>query len=166
MKKLVIGRTKNNKTVYVDKEGSHAATHLADTPQLFELVKHVIADLSPSEDNVYIDKDMGRSVGMSDLVETTASDEIIYAKRLNRDNYTRFVLNRLPELTSFVTVALQKDAEGDYGLWTAWIGRAVPQFPGDSFETPDSRIFWQKHALVWGSQATQPNTERKDWPWS
>jgi hypothetical protein len=165
MEKLTIGHTKNGKTTYVDVQGSHAATHIADTPNLLSLVQEVVAGLAPNEDNIYIDKDMGRPVGLTDLVETSETDKILYAKRLNRDNYTRFVLNRQAESTNFVTVVLRKDSEGAYELWSAWIGRAVPQFPGDEFETPESKPFWQKHALVWGNQAIQPSTERKDWPW-
>lgn len=166
MKKYVIGRTKNDKTIYVDMKGSHAATHIADTPQLLELVGEVVASLEPEKDNLYLDKDMGRSVGLSDLVETNENDKMLYAKRLNRDNYTRFVIDRKAEPTNFVTVVLQKDAEGDYELWSAWIGRAVPQFPGDKLETPESKPFWQKHALVWGNQEVQTGTERESWPWN
>jgi len=166
MKKYVISQTKNEKAVYVDIEGSHAATHIADTPQLLELVQEVVISLSPDADNIYLDRDMGRPIGLSDLVETDENDKTLYAKRLNRDNYTRFVLNRDAESTHFVTVVLQKDTEGDYELWSAWIGRAVPQFPGDKLETPESRPFWQKHALVWGNQAIQPGTEKEDWPWN
>jgi hypothetical protein len=166
MEKHVIGQTKNGKTVYVNIKGSHAATHIAATPDLLELVQEVVADLEPHEDNIYTDKDMERSVGLSDLVETNETDKVLYAKRLNRDNYTRFVQTRKAEPTKFVTVVLRKDSEGNYELWSAWVGPAAPQFPGDEFETPESKPFWRKHALVWGNQAIQPNTERKDWPWN
>lgn len=166
METRIIGKTKNGKTVYVDTQGSHAATHIADTPDLLELVQELVANLVPNDDNIYVDKDMGRPVGLSDLVETNGTDKILYAKRLNRDNYTRFVQNRKAESTNFVTVVLRKDSVGDYELWSAWIGPAAPQFPGDDFETPESRPFWQKHALVWGNQAIQPGTEREDWPWN
>jgi hypothetical protein len=166
MKKHIIGRTKNNKIVYVNMQGSHAATHINDTPNLPELVQELVASLAPNEDNIYIDKDMGREVGLSDLVETDETDKILYAKRLNRDNYTRFARNRKAEPTNLVTVVLRKDPTGNYELWSAWIGPATPQFPGDESETPESKPFWQKHALVWGNQAIQLNTEREDWPWN
>lgn len=165
MEKRIIGKTKNGKVVYVDTQGSHAATHIADTPNLLELVQEFVADFVPDGDEICVDKDMGRSIGLSDLVETDETDKILYAKRLNRDNYTRFVQNRKAESTNFVTVVLRKDHAGGYELWSAWIGPAVPQFPGDEFEKPESRPFWQNHALVWGNQAVQPGTEREDWPW-
>lgn len=64
-----------------------------------------------------------------------------------------------------MTIVLRKDSEGDYELWSAWIGPAVPQFLGDEFETAESRPFWRTHALVWGNQETKPTTERSDWLW-
>lgn len=166
MEKHIVGKTKNGRTVYVDTQGSHAATHIADTPNLLELVREVVTGLEPNDDNIYIDKNMGRPVGLSDLVETNHTDKILYAKRLNRDDYTRFVLDRQPEPTNLVTIVLHKDSGGDYELWSAWIGSAAPQFPGSEFETPESKPFWRKHALVWGNQAIQSGTEREDWPWS
>lgn len=165
MKRQSIGMTKNNKHVYVDMEGPHAATHLADTPGLIELVKEFIAEIEIDQDSLCIDRDMGRVVGTSDLVETTDNDEIVYAKRINRNNYTRFVSHRHAVQSSFVTVVLQKDLEGNYELWSAWIGSVVPQFPGDEHEVPESKPFWRKHALVWGNQAIQPGTETREWPW-
>ena len=94
MKKQVVGQTKNDKTVYVDREGSHAATHISDTPNLLRLVQELIS------------------------------------------------LNREAKPTSFVTIALCRNNKGDYELWSAWIGPAVPQFPGDEHATPESRSFW------------------------
>jgi len=87
-------------------QGSYAATHIADTPNLLELVQEFAAGLAPNEDNVYIDKDIGRQVGLSDLVETDETDNVLYAKRLNRNNYTRFVRHRKAEPTNRRTYSL------------------------------------------------------------
>ena len=166
MKKQAIGYTKNNKAVYVDTEDSHAATHLADTPTLLKAVQELLPSLEPEEENICVATDMGHVVGLSDLVATTDDDKILYAKRLNRENYTRFVLDRSAEPSQFVTVVLKKDSEGAYELWSAWIGPVTPQFPGDEHETPESISFWRTHALVWGNQAIQPGTETYEWPWN
>jgi hypothetical protein len=160
-----VATTKNGKEVYVNLETSHAATHIISTPHLLHLVKEVLENTNVDKDNLYFDKDLGRDVGTSDLVETTDADNIVYAKRLNRDNYTRFTHNRKARPTSFVTVVLQPNETEGYNLMSAWTGRAVPQFPGDEYETPESKPFWRTHALVWGNQAMQPGTERHDWPW-
>jgi hypothetical protein len=165
MNKQLIGHTKNNKTVYVDTEDSHAATHIADTPDLLHVVQELLPLLEPNQDSVCLATDMGRIIGLSDLVETDEDDKILYAKRLNRDNYTRFVLNRTAEPSQLVTVVLQEDKDGNYELWSAWIGPVTPQFPGDKHASPESVSFWQEHALVWGNQAIQPGTEKEEWPW-
>ena len=164
-KRQYLATTANGKKVYVDLHGSHAATHLLDSPSLLDLIKEVLPTIVAEEDNVYIDKDMGRIVGSTDLVETGTDDKIVYAKRLNRDNYTRFVKNRKARPTSFVTVVLKKNVRSEYELWSAWIGSAIPQFPGDEYETTESRPFWRRHALVWGNQQIQPESALEEWPW-
>jgi hypothetical protein len=155
----------NGKKVYVDAENSHAAIHLSDTPTLFELVKELLQSIELEGENVYLDKDMGRTVGTTDLIKTGPDDEILYAKRVNRTNYTRFVKGHSAQPSSFVTVVLVKRDKKSYELWSAWIGRAVPQFPGDKHETTEGRLFWRNHALVWGNQEVRPGTEVQEWPW-
>lgn len=163
--RLFIGTTANGMKVYADTQKSHAATHLLDTPELLRLVKELIPTIIAEGDSIYRDKDMGRPVGLTDLVDTKPGDEIIYVKRLNRDNYTRFVKGRKAEQTPFVTIVLKKNANAEYELWSTWIGRATPQFPHDEYETSESRPFWRTHALVWGNQKVQSGTERHEWPW-
>ena len=165
MQSSFLGKTKNNNNVYVDLKGSHAATHLADTPGLLELVKEALLTLSPTKDNVYTEVDLRRVIGTSDLVETNNDDDIFYAKRLNRTNYTRFVRGRKSVKTSVISLVLHRQDDG-YLLYSAWIGWAAPPFPNDEKEMPESQSFWKSHALVWGQQAVQPNTEIYDWPWS
>jgi hypothetical protein len=100
-----------------------------------------------------------------DLVETDSKDEIVYAIRQNRDIYTRFVKNREPVPTSYLTVILRKDNENNYILWSTWIGRLVPMSPGNPDSTPESKLFWDKHALVFGRQPIIENTLTDKYPW-
>ena len=164
MPSKLLCKTKNNLDVSIDLKGSHAATHLADTPGLLELVKEALLTLSPNQDDVYTEVDLGRNIGTSDLVQTTKNDDVFYAKRINRTNYTRFVRGRQPVKTSVITLVLHRQ-EDNYLLYSAWIGPAAPPFPNDEKETVESRDFWKTHALVWGRQAVQPNTEISTWPW-
>ena len=164
MQSTFLGKTKNSLDVYVDREGSHAATHLADTPELLELVKEALLTLSPDQDDVYMEVDLGRNIGTSDLVKTTMNDDVFYAKRLNRTNYTRFVRGRQPVKTSVISLVLHRQKDG-YLLYSAWVGWAAPPFPNDEKETAESRDFWRNHALVWGRQAVQLDTEISAWPW-
>ena len=160
-----IGTSKNGIKVFYDPVSSHAATHIHDTPQLMGLVKEVIAAITLEKEKELVEYDLHRTIGKSDLLETTDSDQIVYAKRLNRDNYTRFVLNRQSVDTSKVTLILLKQDDSSYILFSAWIGFLVPPFPGSGTETPESITFWSNHALAWGTQDIQPNTQTTVQPW-
>jgi hypothetical protein len=160
-----LGKTKNGLEVLVDLERGHAATHLRDTPGLLEMVKEAIPNIEPDDSYRRIEIDLGREVGYSDLVETEDGDEIVYAKRPHRDAYTRFVKNKGPVPSSWITLELQRKDEQHYELFTAYIGRIVPSFPGTSFETFKSKPFWSRHALVWGRQEVVLGTETTECPW-
>ena len=160
-----LATTRNGYRVFMDPKHSHAATHLADTPGLRSVTEEIISILAPMNDNQVITTDMERVIGYTDLVETTENDEIIYAKRLNRDNFTRFVRGRSPSTSSLITMVLRKFDDGSYELWSVWIGPNAPTFPGSDHETKESYTFWEDHALIWGTQAVQPGTETTERPW-
>jgi hypothetical protein len=112
------------------------------------------------------DKNMGRIVGNTDLVENSKGDLIVYAKRKNRDVYTAFNKSRLTQPCSTVSIALEKKDDATYELVSAWIGPIdSPPFPGDPHETPESKNYWLKHSLVWGAQQVQEGTETTICPW-
>ncbi|MDO8600753.1 MAG: hypothetical protein Q7R73_04040 [bacterium] len=165
MFKKFIGNTKNGFAVYFDSLGSHAATHFMDTPELFFLVVEALADSEPEEKLIRFEKDMGRIIGSTDLFEIQSGDDIVYAKRISRNKYTPFVKNRSPQPTPYITLELQKSGDKEYNLYTAYIGRLTPSIPGGEDETPESRSYWAKHALIWGTQAIVPGTETKECPW-
>src|SRR5690349_18114936 len=108
----IVGKTKNGLEVFVDTEHSHAATRLKDAPQLRELFMELISTLELREELIRREVDAGRQIGFSDLVETREEDEIIYAKRLNRDIYTRFVKHYKPIPSSQFTFRLEKKEQG------------------------------------------------------
>ena len=165
MAKVLICRTANDKAVYYDDETSHAATHLTDTPQLYKLVQDFLSTQNPVEASIFMDHDAGQIVGNTDLVAVTDTDDIVYAKRLNRDNFTKFVRGLRPVATSYFTIVLYRDGSGDYELASAWIGTTCPTFPDDPKATPESKPFWDKHALVFGNQAIQEDTLTDVCPW-
>jgi len=155
----------NGIKVYVDTVDSPAATHLKSNPELLGLVKDFLKHQSFHEEEVSLEYDTDHIVGNMDLVETDSKDEIVYAIRKNRDIYTRFVKNREPVPTSYITVILRKNNEGNYILWSAWIGRLVPTSPGNPDSTPVSKPFWDKHALVFGRQPIIEETLTDKYPW-
>jgi hypothetical protein len=92
-------------------------------------------------------------------------DDIIYAERKSRDTYTRFTKSQPPQPCSTVTLFLSRLSDEQYELGSAWIGYLGPSFPGDANESPESRPYWNKHALVWGRQEIQTGSETNVCPW-
>ncbi len=165
MEKEYAGKTKNGFDVFVDMKESHASTHFAHHPKLFGFVKKTIPTIELTSDIVRIDRDMGEPVGTTDLVETNDTDEIVYALRPLRTQYSRFVKNKEPQLTNWITIDLRKSGEDKYDLYTAYVGKITPSFPGGNILPEQSSAFWSKHALVWGSQEVEPGTETTECPW-
>jgi hypothetical protein len=164
MKKELLGITKNGFEVYVDMETSHAVTHFKKTPKLIEVIKEIIPTLKVEEDMVRVNRDTGVVVGTTSLVETREGDEIVYALRPLRSYYSRFVKDKKSQETTWITIDLRRKG-GVYNLYTAFVGQLTPSFPGGDFLPEQSKEFWLKHALVWGSQEIVPGTETKECPW-
>ncbi len=163
---MSLGVSKNGIPVWYDAVSSHAATHIGDTPGLEGLVAKVTRKTELTEDYLQFHTDMRRVVGKSDLVSIEPGDKVVYAKRLNRDNYSVFNLSKSPQPSSLITTAYEKREDGSYELVSTWIGVSdSPSFPGTERETPDSKEFWKKHALAWGTQEIQSLTKTSICPW-
>lgn len=162
--KEFLAKTKNGFDVYVDMESSHATTHFTHHPKLIEAVKKAIPSIDAKENIVRIEIDMGVEVGTTDLIETSDQDEIIYAKRPLRSQYSRFVKNKNSKPTNWITIDVRKNGEV-YNLYTSFVGRLTPSFPGGNYLPEQSKDFWSKHALVWGSQEIVDGTETTKCPW-
>lgn len=160
-----ICKTENNQSVFIDTETSNARLHILENPNLLDLVKEVLEQSEVSGEKAAIEKDLGREIGETTLVETSDTDEIIYAKRLHRDTFTRFVKNRQPAKTNYITVILNK-ADNGYELWSAWCGRLVPTSPGTDQEMSTTREFWAQHALVFDPKIIQADTITTTYPWN
>lgn len=158
--------SRNNISVWYDPISSHAATHIKDMPNLDKLAAEVVRQTDINEPYMQFHIDFGHTVGTSDLVENSPNDEIVYAKRLNRNEYAAFNKTKGAQPSSLVTVALEMQEDGTCELVSAWIGPSdSPSFPGTERETAESKEFWAKHALVWGNQEVQPGSETINSPW-
>lgn len=162
--KEFLAKTKNGFEVYVDMKLSHATTHFAHHPKLIDAVKKAISFVEPKEEIFRIEIDMKEEIGTTDLIQTTDKDEIVYAKRPLRAQYSRFVKNKNSRPTSWITIDLRKDGNV-YNLYTSFAGRLTPSFPGGNYLPEQSREFWSNHALVWETQEIVPGTETTECPW-
>ena len=161
----IIGTTQNGLLVYVDPKGSHAATHLKDTPELRELVREALLRVKPVSARDRLEVDLGRIIGHSELVEVRPEDRVFYAIRVGRKTYTPFVDGREPVPTSWVALTLERRDEHSWTLYSAWIGRQTPSLPGDPGEDARSGEFWTRHALVFGRQEIVSGSRRETCPW-
>lgn len=164
MKALEAGTSSNGLIVYYDPVSSHASTHLSDTPHLLTMVREILQQIEVRDNILAKSFDLGRIVGKQDLVETDKDDRIIYAKRRNRETYTRFCLSRQPIPSSVVTLIIERKNNIAL-LASAWIGPLAPPFPGDENEVPESRQFWSRHALAWGNQEVEEASITINRPW-
>jgi hypothetical protein len=167
-----LATSRNGVKVYYDPVESHAATHIADTPQLKSLAIEVIGKTDIQGEVMEFETDMGRVVGNTDGVVNEPSDIIVYAKRKNRDEYTPFNKSKSSQPSRFVTLALKRQPNGNYELLSAFVspgdtlaGEPSPPFPGQPNEAPNSREYWTKHSLAWGTQEIQEGTETSVCPW-
>lgn len=163
--KHIIARTSNDVTVYVDLVHSRAAVQIAHQPYLVGLLKELISRTTVTGEELWLEQDMGRSVGHESIVETSTNDTILYAQRTKDTTYTRFVKNGKPEATQYITMVLKRDDEGEYELVDAWIGRLTPPRPGSQHENAASKTYWQTHAYVLDGESVQSKTVTKECPY-
>lgn len=150
-----IGQTRNNIAVYVDLIQSEAAKHIAQQPHLLRLVAEAIQHITLRGPAAQIEHDMGRVVGYNFVIKATGSEGIFYAQLLRDDTYTRFVKHGKPLPTSYLSMVLQRDADGAYELNDTWIGRISPPRPGTANETAESKPYWTDHAILLGNETLQ-----------
>ena len=160
-----IAQTRNGIPVYVDLIYSRAATNIAQQPHLLVLLKELLGQTKIGGSKLSFDKDMGRSIGNTYIVETSGKDTILYAQRIRDNVYTRFVKNSAPLPTQHIAVVLSRDDEGNYELQDTWIGRLFPPMPGSSNETTDSKPYWLNHAFVFNGESIQTRTITRECPY-
>lgn len=94
-------------------------------------------------------------IGYSDLCKISDKDEIVYAKRKNRDIYSKFTLDGKSKLTNKCVVVLKQSYtnQNEYYLITMFPGQYAVKEPQDrNIKTEEEKKkvleFWNSHALV------------------
>ncbi|MGB0861729.1 MAG: hypothetical protein ACPG19_06700 [Saprospiraceae bacterium] len=105
-----------------------------------------------------------KEVGVTHCVPITEKDEIVYAIRKGRFGHTKFVKNREPEPTHSATIILKKVLQ-HYKILTSYIGTPSELEPKDHRATTASIEFWNRHALVFGSEAIEEDSITEECPW-
>lgn len=137
---------------------------ISEQPHLLTLAKELLSVHELTRPSAALEYNFKQPVGNTDIVETSPTDVIVYAKLLRQPTYTRFVKKRQMLPSSYVSLVLHRDEDGEYELDDVWFGKQVPPLPGDQHETAASKEYWQSHAIVLSSQTLQPRSATHDWP--
>ncbi|MBM6616981.1 hypothetical protein [Bacillus suaedaesalsae] len=104
-------------------------------------------------------------IGITSLINTEENSEIVYAKRKERNLYTRFVKNRKGSITHSFVVVLNKTRNNNnqYLLVTMFPGNGAYKEPEDPTistkrELIESLLFWEDHALVFDESTIEYST--------
>lgn len=108
-----------------------------------------------SEDKIQkISVNLNRIIGKQTCVPITKDDQTIYKIRKGRKWPSKFVLNREPIDTSYITMVIKKTKyDNIYRLITAYIGDKSEREEFDTNVTTEEEMkrvheFWNNHALV------------------
>lgn len=165
MYKFMLDESNNEYDTYVNLISSSAGRYLSRQPHVFALIKELLSANKLQGSRIVIEQNMGRDIGTTDVVKTSDKDTIYYAQPLKSDVYSRFARNRYPQASSILTVIVERDTDGNYEVSDAWIGDNHPPFPGDKYETTESKEYWQTHAFVQDAQAIQSRSVTKTSPY-
>lgn len=158
-----IGETAYGQSVYLTSD-SPAAANTSNNPDLLKHVKRALSHLEVTGPSYTTTHDCREVVGEATLVETTAHDQVFYAKRKGRKVFARFVRNGKTTPTTHLTLAFVRTGDG-YNLQKVWPGDKTPLWPGEPDATNADKEFWLHHALVWNGQEIHEDSITTDCPW-
>ncbi len=152
---------------------SHFQQHKDVLEHLHKALERVISEirLTPVGQTIKKTVDLHKIIGQSHCVELNGDEEVYYAQRKGRRTLSKFVRGREAEDCSCITFVLAKSTINRYKILTAYIGymsEREPLDPSISDENEFNRCkeFWEKHALVDGSQNIFANSITAECPWT
>lgn len=145
-----------------------SAAHMLQHQNVLPVLAEALATIDPTGLPRFYKHtiDLGRPIGVMDRVTTTSEDKIVYAVRKGRITLSRFVMDRVGEETSKISLILLRrgGSKEAYQLITAYFGEAAEMEPDDPniktiAEWSIANDFWSKNALIWGTQEID-----NEWP--
>ena len=143
---------------------SKVAPVLSRQPHLLTLLKEVLATQKLTAPVVQFEYDMKRQIGYEEIVPTTGKDTIFYAREYKSETFTRFVKHKKTEGTQYLSGTLTRDKEGNYEITDVWLGKQSPAAPDTDDATPESKLFWDNHAVVYNGQQIIASTQTYESP--
>lgn len=161
----MLAESANGYEVYVNLLVSPAGRYISRAPYVLNLLKEVLTPMRLTKVRHSIEHDMGRTIGNTDIIETTDKDVIFYAQPNKKAVYSRYAKNRYPSPSQHLTIIIEQDTEGNYEVTDTWIGPCSPPFPGDEHEDAKSKNYWESHALAQDFHSVQSKTITKICPY-
>lgn len=125
-----------------------------------------------SGDFIVITKQFNEIVGYNNLVTIDEKDNVIYAKRLNRNIYSKFVKCREAKESSKVVFVVKRNKYDidNFNLITMFPGHKSEKEPEDMNITDKSELiaclnFWKEKALIWQDDIIDNDTITEKCPY-
>jgi hypothetical protein len=116
----------NGKQVYVNLIQSDIAARISREPHLLTLAREILNEKNLNKSIEEIQADLGRVVGMQDVVSTVEGDAVFFAKLNKSPHFRRFVKHKKTEEVTTLSITLLKDEKDDYEITNLHIGTYVP----------------------------------------
>lgn len=160
---------KNNDILLITKK-SHL--HLID----LTIIKNAILKINTKGlDVIKTTVEFDFFIGKTNVVKTNNNDKIVWAKRKKRKAFSRFVLNKEPELTNKITIIAKKVNLKDlsyyvenninsfvYELITAYFGELSPPEFRPTRNSKKTIEFWSNYAFVFGTEEIEGEVVEKN----
>lgn len=151
---------------------SHESEFLYEWEELLNIVMKEGKLNELNKDFEIVTIDFSYDIGYCTLIETKKDDEVIYAKRINRDIYSRFVKDKKIENVKSIVVILNKNRKrlNEYYLVTMFPGGKSQKEPEDmNIKSREELIecleFWESHALVYDESIIQKDSIKSNCPY-
>ncbi|MCL5113236.1 MAG: hypothetical protein M1554_02015 [Patescibacteria group bacterium] len=154
-----------NYSIYIDQIFSPAGQYLSRHPHLYKIIEEVLVDYELNGKNIVIETKFKKDIGTTDIIPTTPTDNIYYAKAIKSTVFYRFAKNRFPQKSNILTMIIRKDKSGNYEVYDVWIGNNYPALPSGRDTTKKSKDFWDSHALVQDAISIQTKSITKTCPY-
>lgn len=143
----------------IDHANSHV--HASVKPNLTKIIERISCS---NRGYIYEKVRFPNIIGLSACVPISWQDEIVYAVRLGRERYSKFVKNRDLLPTPYASIFL-KQKQQIYIIRSCYYGEYVAD--SDLYKFNDEReSFWNDHALVFGSEPIDETTVTSICPWT
>ncbi len=151
----------------------HSLDFIVEWRDLIKRAEHILTEEDCIKEIFMIKElDMKTAIGYDKLVKLQDTDGVVYAKRIHRTGYTRFVKNKQAALTDKMVIVLSQNRNNPnaYYLVTAYPGKICCKEPQDPHISTNQELmacldFWKQHALIFEEESIDTSTIKEECPY-